>query len=102
MRKLHDWAAVQRFYDAGNEPIQCRERFAITYGAWATAIRRGKLRVRRSTYPRRYDWHAVQAYYDEGHLHRKCMRHFGFCSAAWQKAVQRGEIKPRPLARPLE
>jgi 5-methylcytosine-specific restriction endonuclease McrA len=102
MRKIHDWAKVQQFYDGGNEATRCRERFAITYGAWAGAIRRGKLRVKPSAYPRRYDWHAVQAYYNEGHSHRQCMRHFGVCSAAWQKAVRRGEIKPRPSARPLE
>lgn len=102
MRKLHDWAAVQRFYDDGSGASQCRDHFTITYGAWAMAVRRGKLRVGQSSYPRRYDWRAVQAYYSEGHSFYQCMRRFGFCRAAWHKAVKRGDMKPRPLARPLQ
>jgi 5-methylcytosine-specific restriction endonuclease McrA len=102
MRKRHDWAAVQRYYDDGCAASQCRDHFTITYGAWAVAIRRGKLRVEKSGYPRRYDWRAVQAYYGEGHSFCQCMRRFGFCRTAWHKAVKRGDMKPRPLARPLQ
>jgi 5-methylcytosine-specific restriction endonuclease McrA len=94
---------VQRYYDAGHSSAVCRQRFDIAYGAWAMAIRRGKLRLAKEELDgrRRYEWAAVQEHYDQGHSVRECMRRFGFCCAAWQKAVRRGEMKPRPLARPL-
>jgi len=88
------WAAVQRFYDNRNEAAQCRERFTIAYGAWATAIRRGKLRVTPSNYPRKYDWRAVQAYYNEGHSHRQCMRQFGAAAPPGRRLF--GAVKSSP------
>jgi 5-methylcytosine-specific restriction endonuclease McrA len=103
VRKRHDWAAVQRYYDDVRDPVHCRERFGIAYGAWAIAIRRGKLEVDgRYDGRRRYDWRSVQEYYDRGHSLHVCMQKFSFCRGAWHKAVRRGEIKPRPLGRPLD
>jgi 5-methylcytosine-specific restriction endonuclease McrA len=103
LRALHDWSEVQRYYDKVGNVTQCRELFSISYGAWAMAIRRGKLRVDPAgDGRRRYDWQLVQAYYDEGNSLNKCRRHFNFCRAAWHKAVLRGEIEPRPLGRPLD
>jgi hypothetical protein len=103
MRKPHDWQAVQRYYDQGHAPEMCRDKFQISYGAWAMAIRRRKLVLSpdHADNRRRYDWCNVQAYYDEGHSMRACMRHFGFCCGAWDKAVKRGAIRPRSQARPL-
>jgi hypothetical protein len=100
MRKLHDWAAVQRHYDQGFRAEQCREHFTITCSAWSMAIRRRKLRIE-PTYRRHYDWPTVQAFYNEGNSFYDCMRRFGFCRASWHKAVRRGEIRPRPIGRPL-
>lgn len=101
MRKFYDWAAVQRFYDAGNDYRACKERFGFTVQAWYKAIRRGKLRANPSV-RKRYDWSAIQAYYDEGHSYRECRDRFGFANAAWTKAVRRGDIKPRRQAMPIE
>src|SRR5579862_1718035 len=104
MRKRHDWAEIQRHYDAGHDPAQCRTRFGVTYSAWTMAIRRGKLEVTVSIKDRRrrHDWQAVQAYYDRGYSFYDCMQRFKFCRGAWHKAVQRGEVKPRPPAQPID
>jgi hypothetical protein len=103
MRKPHDWTAVQRYYDEGHEAAQCRERFGVSYAAWAMAVRRKKLRLKGGSVDgrRRHDWKMVQAYYDQGHSFYECMRVFNFCRGAWHKAKRRGEIKPRPLGRPI-
>jgi Zn finger protein HypA/HybF involved in hydrogenase expression len=104
VRKLHDWKAVKNYYDGGHTAQQCRERFQITYAAWAMAIRRGKLIIKShlADGPRRHDWKIVQAYYNEGYSVRGCIRRFGFSLGAWQKAVRRGEVTARPLGRALK
>lgn len=102
VRKLHDWGAIQRYYDTVNDPANCRVRFGIAYGAWAMALRRKRLNVHKAgDGRRRHDWQLVQEYYDQGHSFYACMKRFNFCRAAWHKAVRRGEIRPRPLGRPL-
>lgn len=104
MRKRHDWPTIQQYYDGGLDPKECRERFGVTYSAWAMALRRDKLRIAGAEKDRRrrHNWRLVQAHYDQGHSFYDCMRLFRFCRAAWHKAVRRGEIKPRPLGRPLD
>ena len=103
MRRVHDWEAVQRRYDEAHDPEACRAYFHITYGAWAMAVRRGKLRLEsgKRDSRRRHDWSMVQSYYDEGCSMLACMQRFRFCRGAWHKAVKRGEIKPRRLGRSL-
>jgi HNH endonuclease len=103
MRKAHDWHLIQRYYDLGHDPAACRAHFHIAYGAWAMAVRRGRLLLRTSDSDgrRRHDWRAIQNYYDEGRSLVACMGRFRFCRAAWHKAVKRGEIAPRPLGKPL-
>jgi hypothetical protein len=44
--RRHDWAQVQRFYDAGNSRRKCMEHFGFGRDAWYSAIRRGLLAVR--------------------------------------------------------
>ena len=104
MRKLHDWASIQRYYDEGHCPRECREYFGLTYGAWAMASRRSRLRIgaKAADGRRRHDWRLVQSYYDSGHSFYECMRVFKFSRGAWHKAVRRGEITPRPLAHTIE
>ncbi len=41
--KRYDWAAVQRYYDAGHERNACQERFGFTKQAWHAAVRRGEI-----------------------------------------------------------
>ena len=99
-RKLYDWAAIQRYHDAGNNRDACMARFGFGTAAWYKAIRRGKLCAAPSY--RRYDWAAVQRYYDAGHTYRECRAEFGFSAESWRKAARRGEITPRSLRWPLE
>lgn len=104
MRKRHDWREIQHHYDHCHDPRQCREHFGISYGAWAMAVRRQKLRIedRASDGRRRHDWQLVQDYYNEGHSFYECMAVFKFCRGAWHKAVLRREITPRPLGRAID
>jgi hypothetical protein len=41
-----DWAAVQRFYDAGHTREQCQERFGFSKGAWRSAKLGGLVKPR--------------------------------------------------------
>lgn len=104
VRKMHDWKAVQCYYDKGHTASQCRDEFRINYGAWAMAIRRRKITLspHATDGRRRHDWKIVQAYYNEGHSVRGCILRFGFSLGAWHKAVKRGEVSARPLGRPLQ
>ncbi len=109
MRRIYDWKAIQRYYDAGNGFVACRNRFSCTHAAWNKAIGRGELIVKPTPFRdhrRRHDWGAIQAYYDEGNSVRACITRFGFCAAAWMKARERCEIRPRhavmPISRLLE
>ncbi len=45
--KVHNWAEVQRYYDAGNGVNQCRRHFGICTTAWYNAIRDGKVVTRK-------------------------------------------------------
>jgi hypothetical protein len=102
MRKVHNWAAIQAYYDLIRDAGRCREHFGVTYSAWAMALKRNKLKIERGLDGRRrHDWTLVQAYYDTGNSLAKCIERFKFCRAAWHKAVLRGEIRPRPLGCPL-
>ena len=40
---LFDWAAIQRYYDAGHTIDECCNRFRFSYGAWDKAVVRGDL-----------------------------------------------------------
>ena len=103
-RRIHDWAAIQAFYDAGNGFVACSKRFGFTHGAWNKAIAHGRLIVRPTMFRdrrRRFDWSAVQKYYDEGYSYRECRERFGFSAATWTKAVRRGELRARARRRPL-
>jgi len=103
-RKIHDWVAVQQYYDLGHRFVECRRRFEFSHTAWIKAIKRGQLLVAPSRFSdrrRKYDWSEVQAYYDEGHSYRECREKFGFNSQAWYKARQRAEIKPRHQGMPI-
>lgn len=103
----YDWNAVQRFYDEGHSPEECRKKFGFVAAAWTKASKRGDIFTRPEDdvhVDRRYkhDWAAIQSYYDQGHSLYECAAKFGFCKAAWSKAVRRGVIVPRPLKHPLE
>lgn len=104
-KRVHDWAAIQRYHDEGHGFVECQRRFGFTHTAWRKAIERGDLQSAATPFRdrrRKYDWAVVQAYYDDGHSYRECMAKFGFKANSWHKAVVRGEIKPRPLGMPIE
>ena len=42
----HDWAEVQRFYDASHSGRQCMKQFGICYSVWYSASVRGELVLR--------------------------------------------------------
>ncbi len=50
-RRRYDWAAVQRFYDAGNSYRNCRAKFGFCAGSWTKAVRRGDLTARARKIP---------------------------------------------------
>ena len=100
-RKRYDWAAIQRYHDAGNDRNACMAKFGFGIAGWYKANRRGKLTARRSL-RKTYDWVAVQQYYDERHTYRDCRVRFGFSAEAWRKAVRRGEVTARSARLPLE
>jgi 5-methylcytosine-specific restriction endonuclease McrA len=96
-RTLHDWKAVQTYYDEGHGFVECTRRFGFTRSAWNKAFARGTLDVPRSLSDdrrRRHNWAEVQAYYDAGASIRDCRVRLGFCAVSWTKAARRGEIKP--------
>ena len=47
-----DWAAVQRYYDAGHTMAECKEEFGFSNGSWDRARLRGDLDTRK-----RGGWH---------------------------------------------
>jgi 5-methylcytosine-specific restriction endonuclease McrA len=97
-RRLYDWAAIQRYHDAGHGFVECQQRFGFSHTAWIKAIQRGRLITELRPFGdrrRKYDWAAVQAYYDKGHSYRECRAKFGFNPLSWHKARLRGEIKSR-------
>jgi 5-methylcytosine-specific restriction endonuclease McrA len=103
-RTIHDWKAVQAYYDQGHGFVECSRRFAFCHTAWIKAIKRGALKVAPAMFAdrrRRYDWSAVQTYYDAGARYRETQAKFGFCNAAWTKAIQRGEIVPRRMTKSI-
>jgi hypothetical protein len=104
MRRVWDWALIQRYHDEGHGFVECRRKFGFSHAAWNKAIKRGELKAKETPFydrRRRYDWAAVQAYYDEGHTYRQCKVKFGFCAEAWTKAVRRGELQARARALPI-
>jgi 5-methylcytosine-specific restriction endonuclease McrA len=105
MKRVWDWALIQRYHDEGHGFVECQRKFGFSHTAWVKAIKRGELRTSLSEFPdrrRKYDWSAVQRYYDEGHSYMECRRKFGFAAASWTKAVARGELVPRPTKKPVE
>jgi 5-methylcytosine-specific restriction endonuclease McrA len=103
-RILHDWSAIQAYYDDGHGFVECSLRFRFTHTAWVKAIQRGTMRVAPTPFAdrrRRYNWTEVQIYYDIGHSYRQCKAKFGFCAASWTNAVKRREIKPRSFGMPI-
>lgn len=40
--KVHDWAEIQRHYDAGHRIIDCRNKFGICRSVWYNAVKAGK------------------------------------------------------------
>jgi hypothetical protein len=101
MRLRYDWAAVQRFYDAGHDRDACRAEFGFSLIAWYKAIRRGILRAELQR-QKTIDWAVVQRFYDEGHTYRQCKEQFVFAAASWAKAVRRGDLTSRRNRWPLD
>jgi len=104
MRRVWDWAQIQRYHDEGHGFVECQRKFGFSHTAWVKAIKRGELVTKETRFDdrrRRYDWVAVQAYYDAGHTYRQCKAHFGFCAEAWTEAVRRGELRARARALPV-
>ena len=44
--KVHDWAAVQKHYDAGNSGLKCMAHFGICRAVWYNANKQGKILLR--------------------------------------------------------
>ena len=44
--KVHDWVAVQQYYDTGNGVNQCRKQFGICAAVWYNARKTGKIATR--------------------------------------------------------
>ena len=44
--KVHDWAEVQRYYDAGRSGRQCMKQFGICAAVWHNAAKNGKIILR--------------------------------------------------------
>ncbi len=45
-RRRYDWAAVQRFYDAGHSITDCQRQFGFARCSWTAARRRGVVTAR--------------------------------------------------------
>lgn len=41
--KVHDWAEVQKHYDAGHGVNECRRQFGICTSVWYNAVKSGKI-----------------------------------------------------------
>jgi Bacterial regulatory proteins, luxR family len=39
--RRHDWAEIQRYYDAGHSRRKCQEKFGFSSKTWTDAVRRG-------------------------------------------------------------
>ena len=48
---IYDWPEIQKFYDAGNSRIACRERFGFSDAAWSDAVKRGAIISRARAMP---------------------------------------------------
>lgn len=92
-RKLYDWAAIQRYHDAGNNRDACMAHFGFKIATWYKAIGQGRLRSMVQRFV--VDWVAVRQYYDTGHTYSECRAKFGFSSASWSKAVRLGLVSTR-------
>jgi len=44
--KVHDWAAVQKYYDEGHSGRQCMAHFGICHAVWYNAGKQGKIILR--------------------------------------------------------
>ncbi len=44
--KVHDWAEVQQYYDAGHSGRQCMKQFGICAAVWYNARKQAKIALR--------------------------------------------------------
>ena len=44
--RRYDWAAIQRYYDAGHSVAECQRHFGFAKQAWNSAVRRGDVAAR--------------------------------------------------------
>src|SRR3954470_6713009 len=49
--RRHDWAEVQRYYDAGHSISECQRHFGFARAAWMNAARRGDVVARPQAKP---------------------------------------------------
>jgi hypothetical protein len=47
-KRIHDWDAIQRFYDAGNSVAACMAHFGFCSGSWDRAAKCGWVKARGS------------------------------------------------------
>ena len=99
-RGRYDWAAIQRYHDAGNERDACMAKYGFAIASWYKASWAGRLKPRSGRFV--FDWRAVQEYYDAGNTFAECRAKFGFSLGAWSKAVWRGVISTRQKRFTLE
>src|SRR6185437_14960150 len=62
MRRVWDWAQIQRYHDEGHGFVECQRKFGFSHTAWVKAIKRGELVTKETRFDdrrRRYDWVAV-------------------------------------------
>lgn len=50
-RRRHDWAEIQRFYDAGNSISACQREFGFSRQTWNDARKRGDVKARPQAVP---------------------------------------------------
>jgi HNH endonuclease len=49
--RRHDWAMIQRYYDAGFSVRKCQERFGFSRKSWHDAVKRGAVHARPAAVP---------------------------------------------------
>lgn len=46
--KVHDWAEIQLYHDAGHRVVDCRSKYGICRSVWYNAVRVGKFVARQT------------------------------------------------------
>lgn len=81
--RVHDWAEVQKHYDAGHGVNECRRQFGICTSAWYSAKNDGRIVTRPRRIPievlmmlgrRTIRTHLKKRLIEEGLLEQKCGR----------------------------